>query len=57
MAKRGQSAWNRKFGQIAKECFRSTKGDSMRSYGSCMATELRKASGKRGGGRRKKHKR
>ena len=42
MAKRrGQSAWNRKFGQISRECFRETSGGSMSTYGSCMSKKLK----------------
>ncbi len=47
MARRGQSAWNRKFGQVARECFRENAGGSMKSYGACMRSELKKASPKK----------
>lgn len=43
MAKRGSSSWNKKFGEIARSCFKETSGGSMRSYGTCMSTELRAA--------------
>jgi len=39
--KRGQSSWNRKFGQIARECFRESSGGSMSSYGTCMSKKLK----------------
>lgn len=57
MPRKGQSAWNKKFGQVARECFKATSGESMRSYGSCMASELKKASPKRkAGAAKRKHK-
>jgi len=56
MAKRKATAWNREFGRIAKECFKSTEtmgrasGGSPSAYGSCMKTELKAAQKKRRGG-------
>ncbi len=47
MPKRGQSAWNKKFGSVAKACFKEQAGKSMSSYGSCMSRELKKVSPKK----------
>lgn len=54
--KRGQSAWNRKFGTVARECFKESAGKSMSSYGSCMSKRLKAESPKkrRGGGKKKR---
>jgi len=46
MAKKGTSAWNRKFGEIAKRCFKESDSMSKNSYGNCMKTELKAVSNK-----------
>lgn len=43
--KRKITAWNRRFGDTAKVCFKGAS--SMKAFGSCMRSELKGKSGRR----------
>lgn len=43
--KRAITAWNRKFGATAKECFKGA--ETMKSFGACMRRELKGSRRKR----------